>query len=60
MKVWKIEYQKEYGLEEKLNQLEKENKQIKEIIYNPNYGEYEIIYTIEDGIEDVGDWEDIK
>ena len=60
MKVWKIEYQKEYGLEEKLNQMEKENKQIKEIIYNSNYAEYEIIYTIEDGIEDVGDWEDIK
>ena len=48
MKVWKIEYNKEYNLAEKLNQMEKEGKQIKEIIYNPNYGEYEIIYTVED------------
>ena len=50
MKVWKIEYQKEFGLKEKLNQMEKEGKQIKEIIYNSNYSEYEIIYTIEEDI----------
>jgi hypothetical protein len=48
MKIWKVEYNKEYNLIEKLNKMEKEGKQIREIIYNPNYKEYEIIYTIED------------
>ena len=52
MKIWKVEYNREYSLVEKLNKMEKEGKQIREIIYNANYKEYEIIYTVEDTMEE--------
>ena len=52
MKIWKIEYYKEFSLVENLNKMEKEGKQIREIIYNHDYKEYEIIYTIEDEVEE--------
>ena len=63
MKIWKIDSVAAFntnGLATALNRLEKEGKQIKEVIYNSNYKEYEIIYTIDDCIEDIDYWEDMK
>ena len=51
MKVWKVDTLKvfnEKNLEARLNELQKQNKQIKEIIFNSVWNEYQIIYTIED------------
>ena len=56
MKIWKVDYFKSYSntdLEDKLNDMQINNKCIKEIIYNPKVDEYEIIYTIEDEIMEI-------
>lgn len=50
MKVWKVINinADDKLLEDILNRMQKENKNIKEIIYNSEWKEYQIIYTIED------------
>ena len=55
MKVWKVDYFKTYsksGLEDKLNSMQINGKHVKSILYNNKYDEYEIIYTIEDVIDE--------
>lgn len=64
MKIWKIDSVvalNTNALATALNRLEKERKQIKEILYNNKYNEYEIIYTVDDNImNEIDDWEDCK
>lgn len=51
MKIWKVDYFKAYtktDLEDKLNGMQINGKDVKNVLYNSKYDEYEIIYTIED------------
>ena len=55
MKVWKVDYFKAYSksdLEDKLNGMQINGKHIENILYNSKCDEYEIIYTIEDVIDE--------
>ena len=58
MKVWKVDYFKTYSksdLEDKLNGMQINGKHVESILYNSKYDEYEIIYTIEDVIDEDDD-----
>ena len=55
MKIWKVDYFCAYSntdLEDKLNGMEINGRKVHTILFNPSYNEYEIIYTIEDEVNE--------